>query len=83
MNPAPKRGPGKQATSPGIRGRPIGPTNGPDRANLGHFAKRPSNFVEINPQSNLLSQKLLQESPRAFQKLRISPRRPASPPGPA
>lgn len=39
----------KQATSPTIPGRPIGRTDGLDRASLGHFAKKPSDFTEINP----------------------------------
>ena len=37
--------------SPAAPGRPIGRTDGPDRAFSGCFAKKPSNFNEINSQS--------------------------------
>ena len=41
----------ERATSPAAPGRLIGRTDGPDRAFSGCFAKKPSNFNEINPQS--------------------------------
>jgi len=51
MKPAPKSCPASVATSPAIPGRRIGRVNGPERARLVFFAKKPSNFTEINPQS--------------------------------
>jgi len=42
---------GERATSPAFPGRSIGRTDGPDRANRGIFAKKPSTFSRINPQS--------------------------------
>ena len=50
-NPAPKRGPSSVATSPAFPGHRIGRADGPDRASLGLFAKKPLNFSRINPQS--------------------------------
>jgi len=47
--------PGKQATSPANPGYRIGRADGSDRAFPGHFAKKPSNLIEINPQSKFLS----------------------------
>jgi len=43
------------ATSPAFPGRPIGRANGLDLPFPGHFAKKSSDFTEINPQSNLFS----------------------------
>ena len=51
------------ATSLKIPDRRIGRADGQDCANLGHFAKKPSSFIEINPQSTKLcifSTKLLE-----------------------
>ena len=39
----------------------------------GHFAKKSSDFTEINSQSNLLSQKILQKNPQLFPKSTHSP----------
>ena len=39
----------------------------------GHFAKKSLDFTEINPQSNLLSQKILQKNPQLFPKSTHSP----------
>jgi hypothetical protein len=47
-----------------IPGRWIERVDGPDRANHGLFTKKPSNFSEINPQSDFLTQFLLQKPPR-------------------
>ena len=46
--------PGSVATSPAVPGRRIGRMNGLDLAFSDHFAKKPSNFIEINPRSNFL-----------------------------
>lgn len=50
-----KRGPASVATSLAFLGRRIRLTNGQDRASPGLFAKKPSNFSRINPQSCFLS----------------------------
>jgi hypothetical protein len=42
------------ATSRAILSRWIGRANGPDQAFLSHFATKPLNFSEINPQYDLL-----------------------------
>jgi hypothetical protein len=47
--------------------------DGSDRASRGHFAKKTSNFVEINSQSSLLSQIFLQKSPRTSAKSTHTP----------
>ena len=60
--------PEKQATSPAFPGRRISRANGPDLAFPGHFANKSSEFIEINPRSNLLSQKILQKNPKYFSK---------------
>ena len=39
----------------------------------GHFAKKSSDFKEINPRSNLLSQNILQKNPQFFSKSTRSP----------
>ena len=51
MNLATKRGPDSVATSAAFLGHRIGHADGLDRATLGLFAKKPSNFSGINPQS--------------------------------
>jgi len=61
------------ATSPAFPGRPIGRANGLDLPFPGHFAKKSSDFTEINPQSNLLSQKILQKNPQLFPESTRSP----------
>ena len=61
--------PEKQATSPAFPGRRISRANGPDLAFPGHFANKSSNFIEINPQANLLSQEILQKNPKYFFKI--------------
>jgi hypothetical protein len=61
-----KRGPANVATSRAIPGRRIERVDGPDRANHGLFTKKPSNFSEINPQSDLLSQFFLQKNTSKF-----------------
>jgi len=60
--------PEKQATSPAFPGRRISRTDGPDLAFPGHFANKSSDFIEINPRSNILSQKILQKNPKYFSK---------------
>jgi len=58
-----KRCTGSVATSLKIPDRRIGRADGQDCANLGHFAKNPSSFIEINPQSTkfcIFSTKLLE-----------------------
>ena len=57
------------ATSPAFPGRPIGRAKGLDLPFPGHFAKKSSDFKEINPQSNLLSQNILQKNPQFFFKI--------------
>jgi len=57
------------ATSPAFPGR----ANGLDLPFPGHFAKKSSDFTEINPQSNLLSQKILQKNPKYFSKSTCGP----------
>jgi len=53
------------APPPAFSDRPIGRANGPDLPFPGHFTKKSSDFTKINPQSNLLSQKILQKKPSA------------------
>ena len=60
--------PEKQATSPAFPGRRISRADGPNLAFPGHFANKSSDFIEINPRSNLLSQKILQKNPKYFSK---------------
>ena len=54
------------ATSPAFPGRPIGRAKGMDLPFPSHFAKKSSDFKEINPQSNLLSQNILQKKTLNF-----------------
>jgi hypothetical protein len=65
---APSLGPPSRATSPAIPVRRIGRVYGLDRTSLGHFAKKLSNFSEINPQSHLFSHFFLRKSSLAFLK---------------
>ena len=65
--------PGSVATSPAVPGRRIGQTNGLDLTFPDHFAKKLSNFIEINPWSNFLSQEFLRKNPQSFSKSTRSP----------
>jgi hypothetical protein len=67
MKSAPSLRPLSRATSPAIPVRRIGRVYGPDRAILGYFEKKLSNFSEINPQSHLLSQIFLRKALQLFQ----------------
>ena len=73
MKPAPKSWPASVATSPALLGRRIGRVNGPERARRGFFAKKPSNFSRINPQSRPPLSFFLQKSPRTLPKLTCNP----------
>jgi hypothetical protein len=63
------------ATSSPVPSRPIGRTDGPDRANHRLFSEKPSNFIEINPQSSLISQIFFQKTPRILPKSTRNPYR--------
>jgi hypothetical protein len=56
------------ATSSAVPSRKIDLADGSDRASSSHFAKKLSDFIEINPYSDLLSQVILKKNSQLFSK---------------